>query len=73
MGIGIFTGLLIKAICSEPRKKYETTPEAIYKNRKEQGLPPLSRAEMQKFVDLIAIDKERYRVQRMLDMGMFDE
>ena len=73
MGIGIFTGLLIKAICSEPRKKYETTPEAIYKNRKKQGLPPLSRAEMQKFVDLIAIDKERYRVQRMLDIGMFDE
>ena len=72
MGIGIFTGLLIKAICSEPRKKYETTPEAIYKNRKKQGLPPLSRAEMQKFVDLITFDKKRYRVQRMFDMGMFD-
>ena len=73
MGIGIFTGLLIKAICSEPKKKYKTTPETIYENRKKQGLPPLSREEMQKFVDLIAIDKERYRVQRMLDMGMFDE
>lgn len=70
--MGIITGLLIKAIFSEPRKKYKTTPETIYENRKKQGLPPLSREEMQKFVDLIAIDKERYRVQRMLDMGMFD-
>lgn len=70
--MGIITGLLLSAIFSEPRKKYKTTPETIYENRKKQGLPPLSREEMQKFVDLIAIDKERYRVQRMLDMGMFD-
>lgn len=73
MGLGIITGLLLSAACSEPRKKYKTTPETIYENRKRQGLPPLSREEMQKFVDLIAIDKERYRVQRMLDMGLFDK
>ena len=33
MGLGIITGLLLSAACSEPRKKYKTTPETIYENR----------------------------------------
>ena len=63
-------GLLVAAICSEPRKKYVTIPEQIAESRKKSGLPPLPREEMQEHINLIMIDKERARVQRLFDAGM---
>lgn len=64
--MGIFSGLVMSAIGNalDTTPKYKTTTEQIIENRKKQGLPPLTREELEKWINLEHIDKERERLRR---------
>lgn len=64
--MGIFSGLVMSAIGSalDTTPKYKTVTEQIIENRKRQGLPSLTREELEKWINLECIDKERERLRR---------
>lgn len=64
--MGIFSGLVMSVIGSalDTTPKYKTNTERIIENRKRQGLPPLTREELEKWINFEHIDKERERLRR---------
>ena len=64
--MGIFSGLVMSAIGSalDTTPKYKTVTEQIIENRKRHGLPSLTREELEKWINLECIDKERERLRR---------
>lgn len=64
--MGIFSGLVMSAIggALDTTPKYKTNTERIIENREKQGLPPLTREELERWINLEHIDKERERLRR---------